>query len=459
VNFPRLVITDEIRPGTISPAVVLTYALQRMGIQVKVFTCARGEAERRLLRLLFGEPPVVLDPYLCGSLKNLKTLFQKTASPDALNVILVPMGEREGEDVIVVRSEPMDMAKAFSCGIVAIFSSMASAIQTSNIVTGVLPSFQEGGENHVLGVIFASLKNPREYQLLEQDYGRKTPIMSLGYIPKEIERPMPVLADLYSASAATRVMQVKSAVLQLISNPYQIEWSIISSLGHLKEEWTLPQEAAYLPKRVNIAIVGDSLFSMEGANARELFMYLGCEPTDYNPFQDPFPVEAEFLYFPNSTLVLYVDRLLEHDPFCQGIRQALAGNKLIFANGTSSLLFGRHIILPGGEKREALGFFPFHGTFSPVKADREFHRVEIRGVFDSIFNKCDEKMRGTTLKYAHVSNPGNVAPPMWAYRDVRKDAELGSSGWQKIYCVVTDLQVEPWSNIDIFNRWISLRKR
>ena len=85
--------------------------------------------------------------------------------------------------------------------------------------------------------------------------------------------------------------------------------------------------------------------------------------------------------------------------------------------------------------------------------------MEIRGICDSIIGNRDEKMRGCSLDYVRISNPGNVVPPMWAYRDSLKDAELGSSGWQKSYCFVTDLYLEFWSCIDIINRWLALRKK
>jgi hypothetical protein len=59
----------------------------------------------------------------------------------------------------------------------------------------------------------------------------------------------------------------------------------------------------------------------------------------------------------------------------------------------------------------------------------------------------------------NISNPGNVVPSVWAYRDVRKDVELGASGWVTGYCFVTDLYMELWSNVEIINRWLTLRKR
>ena len=223
MNLPRLIIADEATPGMVAPGVVLAYAMKRAGVKVKVFTCARTEAEMRLLRLLMEEPVISLDTYACGSIKNLKTLFQKTADPEALNVVVVPLGSRTDEEFIQVQPEALDLAKSLSCGIVLSLTGVGSPALTTNVTSAVLDTFGTGNENYVLGVVFTSVKSGRDYQLLEQDYGRKTVIISLGYIPKEIERPMPSLLDMYSPAASTRIMQIKSAAIQLASTIHQVE--------------------------------------------------------------------------------------------------------------------------------------------------------------------------------------------------------------------------------------------
>jgi cobyrinic acid a,c-diamide synthase len=459
VNLPRLIIADEIKPGTISPGLLLVYAMRRVGINVKVFVNGRDESDLRLLKLLMEEPIVSLDPYLCGSAKFLKTLFQESAVPDTLNVILVSLGTRLEDGFMQVRPEIMELAKSLACRIVVLLNAEASAVQVANDTFSTLSAFEEAGVNYVQGVVFLAPKNPREYQLLEQDLGRRTHIMTLGYIPKGIERPHPPLPDLFTASATTCVVQAKSSVLQLLANEYLIEWQIIEALGFHKQEWASPQASHYLAKNFKVVIVGDSLFSLESANAKALFEFLGCEVVDYHPWRDPFPVDATLYYFPDSLAEIYAEQLLSLTPFVHGIRQAFAANKLIFANGAAAPLFGNHFLTADGQKHEALGFFPFHGKYSSLDRPRGTSKVEIRGVSNSLIGNCDEKMRGCSLDYVHVSNPGGLAPSVWAYRDSLKDEELGDSGWQKSYCFVTDLYLELWSCVDIVNRWLASRKK
>jgi cobyrinic acid a,c-diamide synthase len=179
---------------------------------------------------------------------------------------------------------------------------------------------------------------------------------------------------------------------------------------------------------------------------------------DYDPWQAPFPLDAEVIYFPHFIAELAIDRLMANESFSQGIRQSYAFNKLIFANGASSLLFGQYFTTPDQQKHEGLKFFPFHGS-CVSSGNIESRRIEIRGTADSIFNRNEEKMRGYVLEGIQISNPGKLVPTVWSYRDVRRDAELGVSGWVKGYCFVTDLYLELWSNIELVNRWLSLRKR
>jgi cobyrinic acid a,c-diamide synthase len=458
LNLPRLIIADEIGSETVSPGLILVYALKRIGIKVKVFTCVRSESDVRLLKILLEESTVSLDLYTCGSIKNLKTLFERAADPKALNVILVPLGTRLEENFIQVRPEALELAKVLACGVIAMISASAFTVLTTNTASSVLTAFENGGENYVLGVIFVGVKSPREYQLLEQDYGRKTPVLSLGYIPKEIERSMPTPAELYDVAGA-RMLQIKSAVLQLISITHQIEWEIIDALGRSKQAWTPPQKSEYIPKNFKVVVVGERYLSLEGSNSVELFRLLGCDIVDYDPWKDSFPLDTEVVYFPHSMASLHADKLLAHEPFNYGIRQSFAANKLIFVNGASATLFGQYFVTPDGRRHEGLRFFPFHGSYVSVEKNDNVDRIEIRGTIDSVFSKFDEKMRGFSLNYFRVSNPGNPIPPVWAYRDIRKNSELGTSGWVKGYCFVTDLYLELWSNIDIVNRWLSLRKR
>ena len=50
--------------------------------------------------------------------------------------------------------------------------------------------------------------------LLEQEYNRRSPILSLGYIPKSAERDMPTMPEMSPRSASMKLLQLKSATVR-----------------------------------------------------------------------------------------------------------------------------------------------------------------------------------------------------------------------------------------------------
>ncbi|NLL37011.1 MAG: hypothetical protein GX256_05770 [Fretibacterium sp.] len=458
MNIPRLIIADESSPGIVPSALTLCQAMKSMGMRINVFCSARSEEDIRLLKLLTDGPVYNLDLYTFHSARNLKTHFQRTADPRGLNLILVPLGVKIDEKTFQAQPEPLELARVLDCGIVPVIASTASAIVTSNMAITALASLEAGDRNYVQGLLFASAKNPREFQLMEQDYNRRTSTLSLGYIPKEIERPRPFLNDLTPSSAPSRIFQIRSASLQLANAKRQVEWKILEALSFFNESWTPPEALGYSARNLAIAVVGDGI-NVEGDSNIDAFQALGCNIHRYNPWEENFPRGADALYFPHSMIRYTPEKLLENDDFRAGILQSVAANKLILVNGASALLFGQTCIAPDGRKLEGLGVFPFHGRFAERRAGGGHQKIEIRGINDTNFSKANEKMRGYVLSDLHISNPGNLAVPSWSYRDIRKDAELGTSGWIKNSCFVTELRLELWSCLNTLNRWLLLCKR
>lgn len=458
MNLPRLIIADEFKPESVPSALLLLLSMKNAGMNIKIFTCARSEEDIRFIKILMGASVCILDTYTLVSPKNLKNVFQRFADNKSINVIIAPLGRCLDEKSFQIRPESLELAKTLGCCIVPTIFASASAIITSNIAMSAISAMETEEKNRVQGIIFSSVRNSREFQLLEQDFSRRSPILSLGFIPKDLERAMPSMVELNHNTTSMKFLQIKSASLQLANTDRQIEWKVLSALSSFNNAWVPPEPMAYPAKNITVAIVGDEI-SLEGEGPVEAFRLLGCQVQRYNPWTDPFPMGAEAIYFPHSMFGYCADQLLSNSGFCAGLRQSFAGGKLMFAAGASSLIFGKSITTPTGSKLDGLGIFSFSGTFSGSKDESEPCRVEIRGLRDTYFSLMDEKLRGHTVKGVRISNPGNVEPPTWSYRDIRRDAELGVSGWSKSYCFVTDLRIEPWSAISIFNRWLMQRKK
>ena len=62
MEFPRLIIADERRPGKVPAGVLLAFALKRLGYKLRIFLGSVDEVSLRALSLMNGTPVTLLDP-------------------------------------------------------------------------------------------------------------------------------------------------------------------------------------------------------------------------------------------------------------------------------------------------------------------------------------------------------------------------------------------------------------
>lgn len=458
MNLPRLIIADEIGEKSVPASLLLVQALRSRGARVNVFMSGRREEYLRLMELLSGAPVCCIDTYSAGSGRNLKTLFQRRAAPDAINVVSVPLGKAVDERTFQTYPEPQELAKVLDCGILPILNASTSAVATTNRTLSVFASLNEAVRDRVQGLLLASVKNPRDFQLLEQEHNRRSPVLSLGYIPKNVERAMPALIELAPHGASMKLLQLKSASLQLGSAVRQVEWSVIEALARLNEPWTPPELLRYPSCHLNVAVIGQDI-SLEGEGNIEALRAMGCTPHPCDPTRDPFPMAADMLYFPHALADTTAERILTNAGFREGILKSVQNNKLILATGASAVLFGQQYRTTAQNVLEGLGVFPFHAYSIPRDEEHGARKIEIRGTRDTYFTRTDERLRGYEIKGVAIANPGNLGQPCLSYRNMNGDAETGVSGWNSSYCFVTGLRLDLWSSLDILHRWLSLRKR
>lgn len=459
MNRPRLIIADELGEQKIaSPSLLLMQAMRGCGMRLNVFMSARKEEDLRLMELLSGEPVCCIDAWTAGNARNLKALFQRRSAPDALNILSVPLGKGLGDKTFQIYPDPLELSKILDCGVLPLLQASTSAVVTTNRALSVFSSLSESGRNAVQGLLFSSVKSPREFQLLEQEYNRRSPILSLGYIPKSVERDMPAMIELSPRNTSMKLLQLKSASLQLGSVVRQVEWQILEALARLNEPWTPLDPLKYPACNLNVAVVGRDI-SLEGESNVEAFRALGCTALACNPERDPFPMAADILYFPHAMGDAAAERVLNNPDFRQGLLKSVQNNKLVLATGASAAIFGQQYRTAARSELEGLGLFPFHAYHVPRDAERSIGRVELRGTRDTYFTRTNEKMRGYEIDGVAFANPGGQGKPCLAYRSMNAEAETGISGWAHSYCFVTGLRLDLWSALDILYRWVSLRKR
>lgn len=461
MNLPRLIIADDTEgQRAVPPSVLLVQAMKSRGIRLNVFMSSRKEEDLRLMELLSGDAVTCIDAYTAGSGKSLKTLFQRRSTPDAISVVCVPLGKRIGDKLFQVYPEPLELAKVLNCGILPVLHASAAVAVTTGQALSVISSISEIGKGAVQGLLFASIKSPREFQLLEQDYNRRSPILSLGYIPKSAERDMPTMPEMSPRSASMKLLQMKSAALQLGNAARQVEWQIIEAMARLNEAWTPVERLGYSACHLDVAVINRDI-SLEGDESLEAFRALGCTVHPCNPEQDPFPAAADVLYFPHAMTDIAAGRILSSPVFRQGLLKSVRENKLILAVGSSAVLFGQSYRTSVQSTLEGLGLFPFHSHHVSGAGDMGpgIRRIEIRGTKDTPFTRTDEKLRGYEAGGFALANPGNPKQYCFAYRNMNSEAETGFSGWSQGCCFVTGLRPDLWSNLGVLYRWLSQRKR
>ena len=338
MNLPRLILADDIEDQrAVPPSVLLVQAMKSRGMCLNIFMSSRKEEDLRLMELLSGDAVTCIDAYTAGNAKNLKALLQHRSTPDAIGLICVPLGKRIGDKLFQVYPEPLELAKVLNCGILPVLHASASAAVTTGRALSMLSSVSEMRKDVVQGLLFASIRNPREFQLLEQEYNRRSPILSLGYIPKSAERDMPTMPEMSPRSASMKLLQLKSAALQLGNAARQVEWQIIEAMARLNEAWTPVEGPEYSACHLDVAVINRDV-ALEGEENLEAFRALGCTVRPCNPEQDPFPESADVLYFPHAMTDVAVGRILSSPGFRQGLLESVRDNKPILAVDRKSVV-------------------------------------------------------------------------------------------------------------------------
>ncbi len=457
MNIPRIALAHEKRPGRVPQSILAAAALKHLGHPLKVFCAGPDENLSRLAGLVLGEDVTILDPLSCGSTRIFKTLFQRASRPDSLNIILLPLGERTEGDAFSFFPEGAEICRQLECPMVPVVYSDSSAGVAARIMGDMTERFAGPGGISLPAALFSSVLNPREYQLLEIETGRLSPLMTLGYIPGTLERGAPELLEMcLPDSSAKASLQVRSAAAQLGAVAGQVDWNILWGVARFHEGWTVaPEPLKGKYAGISVGIIDHEALRMEGDNARQLFSMFGCSVKTLD-LQSRGGPELNALYIPHGPGFLLAEHLLGNAGIKEWFRSFFRSSRGVFVNGGVTPLLGTSFSLPNGCQYEGLGIFPFRGRFEIPSSG--MRRVEISSrEGDSVLN-IGEKMRGYTPSYCSVVNSDDSPPSLWTLREPGKTRNCGVSGWSRGKGVATDVCIQPWSNIEGMGRWLAFCK-
>ncbi len=457
--IPRLVLADERREGKVPQSILLASVLKSLGHPLRLFCAGADEHFIRFLKLVTKEEVTLLDPWSCGSVRNFKLLFQQAARPEALNLVFTSAGRRRDDDVFLVNPLVEEICRLLECPLISLIYADSSAAVTSRILEGIVSRVASQGGVPVSAALFASVLNPREYQLLEIEVGRRMSLVCLGYIPRTLEKNSPPLLELCLEEMAERAsFPVHAASAQMVGMTDQVEWNILWGLAKQSKEWS-PVLEPFRGKAagLTVGILSHPALDLEGDNAVQLFSHFGCSirriPLDGTVLQR----DVNALYIPNGPGFLCAERLLGKNGVREWFNTMFLSRKAVLVNGGVAPLLGESFSLPNKKQYEGMKLFRFRGEFHMPSA--EFRKVEAVSSEGDIMLNPGERLRGYTPSYASVLDPGGLSRPLWAVRDIVKGVDAGSSGWVRGSSLVTELSVELWSNIEGTYRWLMMRKQ
>jgi cobyrinic acid a,c-diamide synthase len=462
LNLPRLIIADEQRPGKIMSGVLIANALKNMGYKLRLFMGNVDEVSLRLLQLTCNQPVTLLDPTLCDGRANLRWLFQQASSPDCLNLVITTLGGRWMEDSpFRISRECALLTEWLECDMIPVFYGDASSTLTVRTLNEVLTSLRKNDGIDVHGVLFRSVLNDREYELVDREAGRLFTVLSVGSMPKSMDRDAPPFASLFFDAANQSVFPIKSAALQLMHMDFQVNWALFSALANLNPNW-VPQARLCEPisdsGKVNIAVVRHETLMLGGDGTEHLFRALGCNVVEV-------PLEGDIIhnvpihgvYIPHGMGYVAFQKFFSNMYLRTMIRRASNGDSFMMAEGGSSPILGEKISLPPASEHGAaargFGIFPYDSVYRSGQAGILQKAVATRKKLNPLISGSQEWVWGYLS--SNIGIDSKIAgDECWETREELDGKPLGADGWCKGRILASSMRVEPWSAPISFRRWL-----
>jgi cobyrinic acid a,c-diamide synthase len=312
----------------------------------------------------------------------------------------------------------------------------------------------------VRGVLYHSVLNDREYELVDHETGRQHTIMSIGAVPRQMDRDAPLLSSLFFDGARSAVFPLKSAALQVMGMTYQVNWPIFFALAQLDPGWT-PQARLCEPiteeGKVNIAVVRHDALTLGGDGTEHLLRALGCNvvemPLDGTVSQN---VPIHGVYIPHGPSYMVLHKFFSNIYLKTMLARAYNGNYFLFAEGASAPILGDKIDLPsgtaGGGSGRGFGILPFNARFQSGTAGSPQKRVAIRRMLNPMLSGSQEWAWGYTSRNMTII-PHSPGDECWKIGDTL-DSPTGFDGWCEKRILATSMRLEPWSAPESFRRWL-----
>jgi cobyrinic acid a,c-diamide synthase len=441
--------------------VLVANVLKNMGYKLRLFLGNVDEVSLRLLQLTCNQPVTLLDPKLCDGRANLRWLFQQAASPDCLNLVITTLGGRWMEDSpFLIPKECVLLSEWLECEMIPVFYGDASSTLAVRTLNEVLTSLKKQNSIDVRGVLFRSVLNDREYELIDRESGRLFTVISLGSIPKNIDRDAPPLVSLFSDTAKQSVFPIQSAALQLKNMDFQVNWAVFSALANLKPNWA-PQAKLCAPitdsGKVNIAVVRHEALTLGGDGTEHLLRALGCNVVEV-PLEGNIThnVPIHGVYIPHGMGHMAIEKFFSNIYLKTMISRASNGSSFMMAEGGSSPVLGEKIILPPGSANadtHGFGILPYDSVYRSGQAGFVQKAVATRKKLNPLISGSQEYVWGYSSSNTGLESK-TAGDECWETSETLDGKQIGMDGWCKGRILASSMRLEPWSAPVSFRRWL-----
>ena len=454
MNLPRVIIAGEYKSGFVPPSVLLTAAMKRSGIPLHVFYCGFNPVHVRLLQSVAEENITVINLKTCTNPKIVRTLFETSAKPNKLNIIVCDLGKR-GQTTFdcVIDTTAKDIAATLDCSIILCCYAENHPRPVVKILKDICASLESAKDNvRIDGAVFINPFDLHSFQLVENNIGINFRWSTYGYLPSELEPPIPTIEALSSISSYSReTFSIRAIAARIAKMQGQIDYLALEAIGKYNQAWTPTGGIAILQKRTfpKVAIINDIALAGEGNNAELLFKSFGCRVYHVSVNEDIASQNFDMFYFPDGLGYIAIDSFKLEKNFFATIKRASINGKIVFANGASGLIFGDKFIKPDGSEANGLGIFPVTGNYNnSTPFNKPVPVICVCFKADGLLLQGNEKINAYMLP--NIGLESNSKNLLCSFADSGNPA--GSTGYEENNSILTSVCVDLWSNIEVVRR-------
>ena len=456
MDIHRLLIAHEPREGTIPLGAMFAGALKERGYDLRLFQIGFDEMLTRYLEIATGEPVTVIDLHMLHNDFNCKSLFQFSSKKEALHLFVGPLSEPQlHEEKLELHKTTAKIGEIFSLPVMPLLYADRNAILAARLTEQIFSQIVSYPGLQPLGVCFAAVLNPREYQLLEIEMGRRIPYFPLGYLPKNVIRDEISPELLFSEEPhSLKFMSLHSSVRQLAALEDMISWPVVGSFAKRASPW--PEVREDLEEVSGIRRVGvlrhPALGGAGDGNMR-FFTHLGASLFFLDIENLRETEECDFLYIPHGRAQGF--RKISN---LEGLKRLLGSvvfRKIPFlVEGESVALLGESILYFKDEKTAGISMFPF--STSVKKEYPSAHEVFLNASLNSPLLRKKETLHGYRSNGCSVSVPPS-RQGYWSVRRSETGGEIDTDGWFMGKGVLSRTCFSLWEVAQGARKWLNLR--